>query len=118
MAHEVVSQVQVGDVLAVKQTFRHLLQAVTGQVNHADCLRNHLHKHTRHQKGNQKKTSDQLRENFNPKSERQADTSLNVRWTNRRQEQLSLITKATNITSLRQGLCPTLYPEEFRDRQR
>lgn len=50
MAHEVVSQVQVGDILTVKKTLRHLLQAVTGQVNHADCLRNHLHKHTRHQK--------------------------------------------------------------------
>lgn len=42
MAHEVVSQVKVGDVLTVKKVFRHLLQAVTGQVNHADGLRHHL----------------------------------------------------------------------------
>lgn len=46
MAHEVVSQVKVGDILTVKKIFRHLLQAVTGQVNHTDCLRNHLCKHT------------------------------------------------------------------------
>lgn len=42
MAHEVVSQVKVGDVLTVKQVFRHLLQAVAGQVHHADGLRHHL----------------------------------------------------------------------------
>lgn len=46
MAHEVVSQVKVGDILAVKKIFRQLLQAVTGQVDHADCLRNHLCEHT------------------------------------------------------------------------
>lgn len=43
MAHEVVSQVKVGDILTVKKVFRHLFQAVTGQVNHADRLRHHLY---------------------------------------------------------------------------
>ena len=46
MAHEVVSQVKVCNILTVKKIFRHFLQAVTGQVNHADCLRNHLYKDT------------------------------------------------------------------------
>lgn len=43
MAHEVVSQVKVGDILTVKKVFGHLLQAVAGQVDHADRLRHHLY---------------------------------------------------------------------------
>lgn len=43
MAHEVVSQVEVGDILTVKKVFRHLFQAVAGQVHHADRLRHHLY---------------------------------------------------------------------------
>lgn len=45
-AHEVVPQVEVGDILAVKQIFRHRLQAVAGQVHQADRLRHHLYGHT------------------------------------------------------------------------
>ena len=45
-AHEVVSQVEVGDILAVEQVFWHRFQAVAGQIHHANCLRHHLHKHT------------------------------------------------------------------------
>lgn len=37
-AHKVVSQVEVGDILAVKEIFRHHFQAVAGQVNHANGL--------------------------------------------------------------------------------
>lgn len=41
-AHEVVSEVEVGDVLAVKEIFRHCFQTVAGEVHHADRLRHHL----------------------------------------------------------------------------
>lgn len=42
-AHEVVSQVEVSDVLTVKEVFRHRFQTVAGQVNQANCLGHHLH---------------------------------------------------------------------------
>lgn len=41
-AHEVVSEVEVGDILAVKEIFRHCFQTVAGEVHHADRLRHHL----------------------------------------------------------------------------
>lgn len=80
MAHEVVAQVEVGDILTVKEIFRHLLQAVTGQVNHADCLRHHLRRHTGHQERSQNARS--VEGELLPKSDKQADTLSHGRWTN------------------------------------
>lgn len=41
-AHEVVTEVEVGDILAVKEIFRHCFQTVAGEVHHADRLWHHL----------------------------------------------------------------------------
>lgn len=42
-SHKVVPQVEVGEILTIKQIFRHRLQAVAGQVHQTHCQRNHLH---------------------------------------------------------------------------
>lgn len=40
--HEVVSQIEVGDILTVEEMLRNLLKAVTWEVNSADSLGHHL----------------------------------------------------------------------------
>lgn len=40
--HEVVSQVEVGDILTVEEMLRNLLKAVTREVNGAESLGHHL----------------------------------------------------------------------------
>lgn len=42
--HEVVSQIEVGDILTVEEMLRDLLKAVTWEVNSADSLGHHLNR--------------------------------------------------------------------------